>query len=104
MSRGWWHDLNRFCSLTIHYSNDATRLKQFADKDRVHHFLVGLNQKFGQDEMSSLNEVIAIVSTKESRRRIMLESRSSCSSVLISKSSKSHQQRKELNQAKNLRV
>ncbi|GAU18241.1 hypothetical protein TSUD_175820 [Trifolium subterraneum] len=59
---------------------DTTILKEYIEQDRVYDFLVGLNsdfdqvrvQIFGKEKVPSINEVVAIVRSEESRRGLML--------------------------------
>ena len=57
-------------------SEDVAILKRFMEQERVYEYLAGLDPKFdqvrsqilGKDDLSSLNETIAIILAEEGRR------------------------------------
>lgn len=63
------------------------------EKDCAYQFMAGLNLEFNQDKvqitenkkLSLLNEVISIITTEESRRKVILESHSNKSLICFPK-------------------
>ena len=74
-------------------SEDAALLKRFVEKDRIYEFLAGLNivfdamrvQILGKEDLSSLNETLAIVRVEEGRRGVMLETPTVKNSALMTR-------------------
>ena len=77
-----FQELDHYRVIEMKCAEDAEALKNFLKNNRDYDFLVGLNQEFdqirvqilGKEEMPSLEEVISIIWSEESRRSIMLES------------------------------
>lgn len=91
-----WMELDHYRVVKTHCAADSAVLKEFIEQDRVYDFLVGLNPEFdqvriqilGKPEVPSLNEVVAIVRSEESRRNLMLDSPSIENSAMIAENSK----------------
>lgn len=75
-----WQELDHYRVLETKCPVDAVILKNFIENDQVYDFLVGLNAEFdqvriqvlGKDDVSPLDEVIAMIMAEESRRSVML--------------------------------
>jgi hypothetical protein len=75
-----WMELDHYRVVKAKCSEDTTILKEYIEQDRVYDFLVGLNCDFdqvrvqilGKEKVPSINEVVAIVRSEESRRGLML--------------------------------
>jgi len=74
-------ELDHYCVIKAKCSEDSVLLNEYIEQDRVYDFLVGLNPEYDQvriqilckERVPSLNEVIAIIRSEESRRNLMLE-------------------------------
>ncbi|GFZ10919.1 hypothetical protein Acr_22g0003170 [Actinidia rufa] len=86
-------ELDHYRVIKTQCSINAAVLKGFIEQDRVYDFLVGLNPEFdqiriqilGRQELSSLNEVVAMVRSEESRRSLMLDTPTIESSAMVAK-------------------
>jgi hypothetical protein len=89
-----WMEWDHYRVIKTHCAADSAVLKEFIEQDRVYDFLVGLNPEFdqvriqilGKPQVPSLNEVVAIVRSEESRRNLMLDTPSIESSAMITES------------------
>ncbi|KAE8691998.1 Membrane-associated 30 kDa protein [Hibiscus syriacus] len=87
-----WDKQDSLC-IQMRCKEDATILKRFVEKDQIYDFLAGLNIEFdavrvqilGKEDLSSLNEVIAIIRAQEGRRGVMIEHSQVESSALITR-------------------
>ncbi|KAK0590924.1 hypothetical protein LWI29_033270 [Acer saccharum] len=91
-----WQELDYYQCIKMESSKDAATLRRFLEKERIYVFLAGLNIEFdavrvqvlGKEDLLSLNEAIGIIRGEESRRGVMLESKTVERSAMIMKEAK----------------
>ncbi|KAK0577178.1 hypothetical protein LWI29_029047 [Acer saccharum] len=91
-----WQELDYYQCIKMESSKDAATLRRFLEKERIYVFLAGLNIEFdavrvqilGKEDLPSLNEAIGIIRGEESRRGVMLESKTVERSAMIMKEAK----------------
>ncbi|TXG73092.1 hypothetical protein EZV62_001671 [Acer yangbiense] len=91
-----WQELDYYQCIKMEGSKDAATLRRFLEKERIYVFLAGLNIEFdavrvqvlGKEDLPSLNEAIGIIRGEESRRGVMLESKTVERSAMIMKEAK----------------
>lgn len=80
LSRNWWQKLGQYRNLTIECSKDATVLKKLVEKARAYQFMIVPNEEYDQvrvqilikEEMSSLNEIMFLVSAEKVEDKLYL--------------------------------
>ncbi|KAK0582355.1 hypothetical protein LWI29_024584 [Acer saccharum] len=91
-----WQELDYYQCIKMESSKDVATLRRFLEKERIYVFLAGLNIEFdavrvqvvGKEDLPSLNEAIGIIRGEESRRGVMLESKTVERSAMIMKEAK----------------
>ena len=91
-----WQELDYYQCIKMESSKDAATLRRFLEKERIYVFLAGLIIEFdavrvqvlGKEDLPSLNEAIGIIRGEESRRGVMLESKTVERSAMIMKEAK----------------
>ncbi|TXG47841.1 hypothetical protein EZV62_027135 [Acer yangbiense] len=89
-------ELDYYHCIKMESSKDAATLRRFLEKERIYVFLAGLNIEFDavrvqvleKEDLPSLNEAIGIIRGEESRRGVMLESKTVERSAMIMKEAK----------------
>ena len=85
--------MDQYRAIKMEDSKDVALLKAFIEKDCTYDFLAGLNADFdpvriqilGKYDLPNLNEVVLIILAEESRREVMLETKSLETSAMLTK-------------------
>lgn len=88
-----WQEMDYYQCFQMKCSTDAALMKRFVEKERIYEFLAGQNgvfdlvrvQVLGKEDLPSLDETIAAIRSKESRREVMVESQSVESSAMVTR-------------------